>query len=311
MDKKQQRIALGEGEASYSERKNELGLALIRVECDAEMSRLVLWVFDVTHGGRDGQLIKSYKELAQRPYGLCCSVSKARSTVSKAVSLGLLAKDENRYVSNGQRANGYSIDWAGVSRLLKLETRPGVPRGHPPVSTEHPPVSTEHPPVSTEHPFREQPSSPSSTLPDPEPEGPRPLPEDVLILPDMRELSELIVSPLPPGRLIYGAFAVIQESRLSSPESMSVWFRKQLSLPRPVCGNTQAHLALVLASARHAIKMRSSEIRQNRCAVFVGIIHHCSWKRVARHLPESIDQLRALPDDWLIADEDVLQARQI
>ena len=134
-----------------------LGLAVIAVDCDAELSRLCEYVFRLTEGGRAGTVIKTYDELAARPWRMCCSRAKARSTVSRAVSLGLIRRTEQRYVSQGQRANAYEIDWQGIERIL-IERASGrrIPQFALAAACQEPGALPEHPPALPEHPYKEQ-----------------------------------------------------------------------------------------------------------------------------------------------------------
>ena len=78
---------LAGADAAYGERMRELELALGRLPekvCDAEMSLFLRLVFSYTVGGKGKPYRRSFAELAARPHGLCCSVSKARTTVETA-----------------------------------------------------------------------------------------------------------------------------------------------------------------------------------------------------------------------------------
>jgi hypothetical protein len=155
-DEKQQRLPFEMAEASHADRRNMLAGALNRLKCDLYLSRLCLWIFDVTKGGIEGDLSKSYEELAARPFGLCCSVSKARTTVGQAARVGLIAVRERRYVSLGQQANAYWIDWDGVRRLLDYRVRPGSDRvscGSTPMSPQDTPMLPQDTPLMNNNLF--------------------------------------------------------------------------------------------------------------------------------------------------------------
>jgi len=169
--RRQTRLEFGAAEGQWEERRQRLGLALIAVDCDAELSRLCEYVFRLTEGGSAGSVIKPHDELAARPWRMCCSRAKARSTVSRAVSLGLIRRTEQRYISQGQRANAYEIDWQGIERILIERAsgrripqfalaaacqEPGALPEHPPALPEHPGALPEHPPALPEHPYKEQ-----------------------------------------------------------------------------------------------------------------------------------------------------------
>ena len=117
-DTRQRDIPYEDADAALAERRNSLNLALQRVECDCHMAVLVQWIFNTEQ--RTGEpLQKTYRELAQRPHGLCCSPAKARATVGLAKQKGLIRVDEQRYKSGGQEANAYTIYWDGISTILR------------------------------------------------------------------------------------------------------------------------------------------------------------------------------------------------
>ncbi|MCY2987003.1 MAG: hypothetical protein NTY19_03935 [Planctomycetota bacterium] len=113
-----QKLPFAEAEGTRDERRQRLGLALIAVDCSAELSRLCEYIFNVTDKG-NGPLVKSHEELASRPWRMCCSVSGTRKIITKAIKLKLIRKTENRYVTEGQSPNGYEIDWQGIERILR------------------------------------------------------------------------------------------------------------------------------------------------------------------------------------------------
>lgn len=131
-DRLQQSLPFEEAEAAASERRNLLGLALQRLECDLHLAQFVLWVFNATQAGTAGELLKSYNELRRAPWGLCCSAAKARTTVARALQAGVVAARSNPYSSGGQRANGYRIDWEGVRQVLRLPVHASAETPHPP-----------------------------------------------------------------------------------------------------------------------------------------------------------------------------------
>ena len=90
-----------------------------------------------TGGGVEGTLTKSYAELAQRPWGLCCDERTARRTVGVAKRYRLLIVEEKRRWDGSQQPNAYRIDWEGVA-ALKNGSRTGGHRVHPPGHTDHP-----------------------------------------------------------------------------------------------------------------------------------------------------------------------------
>ncbi|MFO7877963.1 MAG: hypothetical protein R6U55_15410 [Desulfovermiculus sp.] len=87
----QQQLPFAQAEGTRADRKNLLGLALLKAGRDLHLSKLCEWIFNVTAGGTDGDLTRSYKELAAAPWGLCCSRNKARLVVARARTLGIVA----------------------------------------------------------------------------------------------------------------------------------------------------------------------------------------------------------------------------
>lgn len=288
-------------DASTAERRNLLGLCVARVGGDLFLRELLLWVFNVTEGrGDEAALVRSHRELAARPWGLCCSDSKARATVTKARAAGVLTVEEARYTSGGQRANAYRIDWHGVGRLLSPHPpRPGALR-------EQGGVFTRQGAVSTRHPYKEQlPScSPLEETPVPEPEGRAAGPrwEDGNDLnavnadqvPELAAARQQTVEPLEPGRLVYGAFSVIHGGHLDQPAALVRWHRRQLGLERPPVGPTVAHAVLVIAAGAYAAAMPAGDVQKNRPAIFAATVGRAQWRRVLPHVPAAAAALDRL-----------------
>lgn len=113
----QKQIQFSLAEASFNDRKMRLGMALINASACIRMVKLSEWVFVITQGGTEGQLKKSFQELAARPWGLCCNERSARRTAKKCQAAGLVAIEWRRS-PGGNLANGYSIDWGGVAKLI-------------------------------------------------------------------------------------------------------------------------------------------------------------------------------------------------
>lgn len=300
----QKRLPLGEAEGSFQDRRQRLGLALMAVGCDAHLSRLCEWVFNVTRGGLQGELVKSYKELAVRPWGLCCSYDKARSTVARARATRLLDVTEQRYVSFGQRANQYRIDWAGIASILGLQ---GVLSAHPPVATAQPPVATAHPPVATAHPYKGTPLfSLSFQEPVPVPEKPVPDRDEERAETEDRWLCQFaelvdarqrIVEPRPLGSKMRGSvFHPLTERCLRDPSFLANWHSRQLSHASPVCGSTEADLILVVAAGMYATRLSHGQVKRNRVALFCDTVLKGLWRRVLRYVPEAAEAVLALQE---------------
>jgi len=313
----QQELPFAEAEGTRADRRNLLGLALLRAGPDLYLSKFCDWIFNITAGGTAGELTKSYRELAAGPWGLCCSRNKARLVVARARSLGLVTVTESRYVSFGQRANDYAIDWDGVRRLLRMQAAPQLdphpPPRQPGALTEHPHALTEHPHALTEHPFQRNNCSfkDLQETPDPEPE-PRPVPKcfckDLLAkIPELVEASRRSIEPLPAGGLKYGIFEPLTLKQLRGTGSMVGWFRGQLSAPRPATGPTEAELLLVLAAALYALEFPTERLTGKRVGLFVGLVSKHRWQRVLPKLREARRRLDELIEHYgrpaLLEDE--------
>ncbi len=137
-------------------------------------------------GGASLGVQLTYTEIAAE---LETTPATARSIVARAVDeFGLLLVHEQRYVTGGQSANRYAIDWAAV-RSTAAATQatpataptPATPAGssthaelhpgpapssatparpttaRPPATTSHPPALSSHPPALSSHPYKDSP----------------------------------------------------------------------------------------------------------------------------------------------------------
>lgn len=121
----QQPLPFAIAQAESDERKNNLGLFILRVGGDLLMRELLLKVF--YHQEKNGQpLVKTYDELAARPWGLCCHPDTVKRLVRTLERMGVLLREEQRYVHEGQKPNAYQISHEGVKAALDLSRRPGV-----------------------------------------------------------------------------------------------------------------------------------------------------------------------------------------
>lgn len=330
-DSRQGALEFAQAEAAFADRQNLVNLALQRIEADIFLCRLLERVFYLTHGGREGEsVVKSYSELAARPLWLCCSTSKARSTVGLARHYGLLKVSEDRYASGGQKANHYAIDWEGVRAILhggragsqgrprgangsQAQGGPGAPTRHPPASIEHPHASTEQGGVLLEHPSLDNLFliSSESLFPDPVPEPVparasdlRKLPEELAIVPELHEAACRTVCPRPVGKLAYGAFASIEERHLKQPGALVAWYAHQLSLPEPVLdGANFAEAILVVAAGMFAARLPAAEVRRSRVGIFVHTVTRRDWRRVLRYVPPAAEAVNALTPEPIAGGE--------
>lgn len=313
--REQQELPFAEAAASHAERWNDLVLALSRMgtKCDLYLSRFVRLVFDMTHGGTSGELIKSYEALAERPLWLCCSPRKVRSTIEKAERLVLVRVHRRRSYQGSQLDNGYSIDWAGVRAIIS-----GGPTGGTSCQGGG---TRRQAPGTTCHHIRNRSTSEvqnSETGPGAEP-NPRKDFSDSDCGSDgaadgvenetggVRGLSARLagqspvlakargrrIVPLPAGGLAHGLWAGLNSRHLRRPLSLVGWHRQQLSTAAPAMGGTEADLLLTIAAALYAVSVPEAEVRKNRVAIFVSTLSRKRWCSVMQFVP----QARKLLDD--------------
>ena len=111
-------------------------------------------------------------------------------------------------------------------------------------------------------------------------------------LPDWPELSEFAgiqIEPWPRSEIpawLHGkkAFEALTEANLQSEAGLREWHRWQLTLSTPVLGPTEAHVRLMLATAKHVELTPKSRIKKNRVAMFVNIIAKQLWGEVRERL---------------------------
>lgn len=120
-------------------------------------------------------------------------------------------------------------------------------------------------------------------------------------IPELAEASRRIVKPLPAGDLLYGTFWSIKSSEtLGKALLLAEWFRRQLSVEKPVCGETAADLLLVIAAAEYALKLPSADVQKNRIAIFGAQVSRRKWRQVLHHVPSArkrLDEMqRVYPD---------------
>ena len=311
-------------EGTHAERRNLLGLALLRVAADLHLARFTAWVFDCTAGGADGQTLKkSHKEIAATPWGLCCSLSKARATVGRALQLGLITAAESRYVSGGQTANAYAVDWEGIRALLNCATRPGSVAPHHPkpgALLRQGAVATRQGDVATRHPYKEHISSlvfSSLSVPDrkagPPPEsfesakaerpGLAALP--IAECPELADAESRPVQPLPAERLRHDIFGLLDANKLGNQHYIVEWHRRQLAAARPALPANQAGTLAALAAARYALALPGSAVRKSRVAIFVDKIAHPDRLGPALRY---VDRARQDLNKMLIRFPDVLES---
>lgn len=300
---------------------------------------LLWWIRNVEtekHG-----LKKTADEIAEQ---LWCSAKSVRRFVSFLVENELVSIIEHHAYTGSQQANEYCIDWDGVrkryaSALSELGIKvqrpregqsvpPGGQTDHPPVQTDHPPGQTDQGGGQNDHRIKETLSllnlseysgtGAGALGPNPSQGKPAkgrllmPSPHDWLRsaglqeIPELAEGADLRIEPLPPSRLVYGPWAVIEDKHLDHAPSLIEWLRRQASIASPVCGDTEADLLLVLAAGLEAIRIPSSEVRKTRVAIFVNTVSREIWRPVLKHISKARKTLDALAAQkghyWRVAE---------
>lgn len=299
MDDPRDRPLITSAEAQYQERRQKLGMALLKIDCDLHLVRFVEMVFEGTRGGHAGSLEISHPKLAQKPFGLCCSVSKVRSVIEKATGQGLIKLAADRTADGRTATSKYQIDWSGVEQILL------APIGQVPVftrqvgvATEHLGVATKHLPVVSRHPSEgisqtqsisslEEIHSESDSDSESELEKSSSSEKARIKIPELRELTEgrqrkVISLPLD-ERMPYGIWnhrAI--DVKLLDNFALVDWFRRQLSLPRPIFAANEGELLLAIASG---IACLAAPKATSRVAMFKATVSRRIWHQVIAHIP--------------------------
>ena len=284
------------------ELRNLLGLAVSRLhgiegrKMTLHVREFLMWIFNATHHGLGGQLKKSYLELSQVPWGLCCCEDTVRRAVRLLRRHRLIVVEESRYQSDGQSANGYALDWDGIRSFLGLrQSQSGW-------------SLQERPGVQEAHPYKEITPLPDSLLnsgPDPEGRGPPRLEhftsgkepssggtavrdELLTTIPELIAAAAIEIEPAEggPGDCQYGVFAPLTACEIAKPLGLVGWFRRQLASPRPATGNTEADLLLVIAAALFVRSLPRDDVRRP-VGKLVDVISRGVWYRALPFVPEA------------------------
>lgn len=113
-------------------------------------------------------------------------------------------------------------------------------------------------------------------------------------IPVLTEALNHRITPQPANSLKNGVWKPLQERHLKETGSLVKWHARQLGAPRPVIGNTDAHLLMVLAAGLCAAAMPLKKIRKSRVAYFINTLKGGHWLRVV----EFIDQAKANLDQY-------------
>lgn len=296
----QTQLPFGDAEAAHAERWNDLTLALLRLplkQCTAHLAGLMRWIYNANKLGKP--LTKSHAELAARPWGLCCDERTVRRIVACAKEYGLIICEEQRRWDGSQQPNSYWVDWDGVAALKNGRST----GGHYALAPGHSVHPGGHSVQGGGHHVRHirnnstvqcsTVNSGSGPEAEPNPRSDSALKSQTLAVkvcddaPILAAARERRVAPLPPGDLLYGVFAAIEERHIREPLGFVTWHRMQLGTPEPVMGDTEADLLLTLAAALYAASLRREEIRKNRVAIFVNAISHHAFLRCLPFVPKA------------------------
>jgi hypothetical protein len=319
----QQHVPFWRYSAAYEEERGYLGLAVMRLRCDLHEVQFLLWLFNTTEAGRKGTLQKSYKQIADWPWGLCCSPDKAESTVQKLQRKRLCHVEETWNAQGIQTANRYTYDRDLILAACGLRRQPPAAEAAPPAAEAAPPAAEAAPPAAQAH-IRNNTSShlfsPFHTSFDRSRERAeaRKLTPDqhrqriaeqldyegVWQVADLRAARERTVAPLPAEILLLDLWKPIQASHLTDAAALTRWFRQQLSVQWPATGGSQAELVLVLAAGLACAAIPAREVTHARERVFAATIARGLWRKVLHQTPQALRRL----DELLQAHSDCLTA---
>lgn len=257
---------------------------------------LCLWVLHVEteHEG----LVRSYQQLAEN---LWCGEKTVRRSVGRLVVAEVLLVEQTFDAARNARRNEYRLDWVTITRLLcQLSLSLGV--GH----SDRTYGQNDRRYGQNDQSLKEYTPSGSSVVPKSEFRNPErghggsqggtvgsagrtfvPWDADALRRELLVEIPELVsaarqrLSRRPAGGLLYGgAFRVleIEHLRPENVKALVAWHRQQLSLKKPVCGDTEADLLLVIAAGHWAWCLDREAVAKNRVAALVNLICRRLWR---------------------------------
>lgn len=321
-DSHQHDLPFADAEAKAAEQANDLRTALALVGCDLQLRVFVEMVHQADLRGT--KLRKSYRELASRPYGLCCHPATAQRTVAQALHHRLITSKPHVDGAGAQSANEYGVDWDGIGRILRREPRTAGANGRaadgrqemispapaglgswpvqfaqPPNQIAHPPTQFAYPGVqfaqanksyllnNSSHTSNSGTGSGSGT-------GTGVISERFRQVPELEAAIDRELEPLPIGWMVYGgAFSREHffEAHLRSTLAMVTWFRRQLSIDWPFTSNRQADLLLVIAAAECCVNAPQRDVRVSRIAKFCNQVGHGQWHRFLSSIPAAAARL--------------------
>lgn len=107
---------------TIADRRRMLAIAMDNARVTLHVRVLIMMIYDATGGGLPDAIPmqRSYRELAQRPWGLCCGRTTARQSVVDTVAAGFIKVEPQTYSSGGTAPNSYRIDWDGIRSMIAL-----------------------------------------------------------------------------------------------------------------------------------------------------------------------------------------------
>lgn len=111
-DERQEELPFAEAEGIAAERESVLGAALVRRSADLHLTRLMLWIAAVNAKGH--AFAYKIEQVAERPWGLCCSSATARRALSLAVEYGWLDVEQTVRGDGSYGVRSYRINWDGL-----------------------------------------------------------------------------------------------------------------------------------------------------------------------------------------------------
>jgi hypothetical protein len=306
----QKALDLDGGEAAYSERLNDIELAMDRLgkHCDAEMSLFLRLIFSYTHGGAAGLYRRSLAQLATRR-NLCCGRTKAAQVVETAERWGLVTVTRSRRTDGAPVSNEYALCWPGI-RHVRINGTPWCleDTGYAAPHTRYTAGRTRYTAGRTryaagrtlckekqssccqEAKIRTGPEAVAGAGPtsaDPENLG---MPVDRLreellrTVPELIAVAGVMIAPSQPAKLLYGIWAALEGKHIADQIHLVNWFRSQLGTPHPVMQGTEADLLLCVAAGIYAQRRPESEVLKNRVALFVNTVANRKWRRVTPYV---------------------------
>lgn len=111
-------------------------------------------------------------------------------------------------------------------------------------------------------------------------------------LPELQLGLNAVVAPQPAKSLAAGAYAALQEDHLDDTRAVVEWHSRQLSIPDPVLGNSEADLLFAIACGLHATRIPEAKVKRNRVAFFTNLIARRRLRSVSHLVVEAAERLR-------------------